>query len=193
MSAVLAVVFLFGAGSLLADRVNVTIVTTRLLAGTIQSSGAPAQSPGQGRGITAPSTPSNATPPGPTYGEARTALAAAWASADKITVKVSCAVVDSRGDLVAVGRMDGARFLTTDVARGKALTSAMFGQPSGSMGTFANSPAFEKLNSATQGRLYPVQGAVPIMRNNQVFGAIGCSGATSQQDEDAAKAGAATF
>jgi uncharacterized protein GlcG (DUF336 family) len=31
------------------------------------------------------------------------------------------------------------------------------------------------------------------MKNNQVFGAVGCSGATGQQDEDAAKAGAAAF
>jgi uncharacterized protein GlcG (DUF336 family) len=31
------------------------------------------------------------------------------------------------------------------------------------------------------------------MRNNQVAGAIGCSGASSQQDEDAAKAGLAAF
>jgi uncharacterized protein GlcG (DUF336 family) len=31
------------------------------------------------------------------------------------------------------------------------------------------------------------------MRNNQLYGAIGCSGGTSQQDEDTAKAGQATF
>jgi uncharacterized protein GlcG (DUF336 family) len=152
-----------------------------------------AQAPGQGRGPAPPPAPPNAPAPGPTYAEAQKALAAAWASADKLNVKLSCAVVDSRGDLVALGRMDGARFQTTDVARGKALTSAMFGQPSGGMGALANSPVFPNLNTAAQGRLYPIQGAVPIMKNNQVFGAVGCSGATGQQDEDAAKAGAATF
>jgi uncharacterized protein GlcG (DUF336 family) len=41
--------------------------------------------------------------------------------------------------------------------------------------------------------VYPIQGAVPIMKNNQVFGAIGCSGATAQQDEDSAKVGLALF
>ena len=50
---------------------------------------------------------------------------------------------------MALGRMDGARFQTTDVARGKALTSAMFGQPSGGMGALANSPVFPNLNKFT--------------------------------------------
>jgi uncharacterized protein GlcG (DUF336 family) len=148
----------------------------------------------QGRGgAPAAPAPPNAPIPGPTYADAQKALTAAWASAEKINVKLSCAVVDSRGDLVALGRMDGARFQTTDVARGKALASAMFGQPSGALGAFANSPFFQNLNTTAQGRLYPIQGAVPIMKNNQVFGAVGCSGATSQQDEEAAKAGLATF
>ena len=93
--------------------------------------------------------------------------------------------------MVALQRMDGARFLTTDVARGKALVSAMFGQPSGNMTQLASSPWFQNLNTAAQCRLYPVQGGVPVVRNNQVLGAIACSGGTAQQDEDAAKAGMA--
>src|SRR4029450_4939479 len=97
-----------------------------------------AQAPGPGRGAAPPPATPNAPAPGPTYAEAQKVLAAAWASAHKINVKLSCAVVDSRGDLVARGRMDGARFQTPDVARGKALTSAMFGQPSGGMGALAN-------------------------------------------------------
>ena len=140
-----------------------------------------------------PPPPPNAPVPGPTLPEAQKAIAAAQAAATKIGVNLSCAVVDSRGDLIALQRMDKARFYTTDIARGKALMSAMFGQPSANFAQLANSPWFANLNTSAQGRLYPVQGAVPIMRNNQVLGAIGCSGAASQQDEDAAKAGLATF
>ena len=106
---------------------------------------------------------------------------------------LSCAVVDSRGDLIALTRMDGARFFTADIARGKAMVAAMFGQPSANMATFGSQPFFANLNTAAQGRLYPIQGAVPISKNNQIIGAIGCSGASSQQDEDAAKAGLAAF
>lgn len=130
-----------------------------------------------------------ALPPGPTMAEALNALEATRAAAAKIGVVLSCAVVDSRGDLIAVARMDGARFFTTDVARGKAQVSAMFGQPSGAMAQFGASPFFSNLNTAAQGRLYPIQGALPIMRAKQLIGAIGCSGATAQQDEDAARAG----
>jgi uncharacterized protein GlcG (DUF336 family) len=125
--------------------------------------------------------------------EALKALEAVRAAAAKLKVNLSCAVVDSRGDLVALTRMDGARFFTTDVARGKAQLSATFGQPSGNLAQFGQSPFFSNFNSAAQGRLYPVQGAVPIMRGTQVHGAIGCSGASAQQDEDAAKAGLAIF
>jgi len=131
--------------------------------------------------------------PGPSMAEALKALDMARAAATKANLTLSCAVVDSRGDLVALTRMDGARFFTTDVARGKAQLSAIFGQPSGNLAQFGTTPAFSNFNATAQGRLFPIQGAVPIMRNNQVSGAIGCSGGTSQQDEDAAKAGLAGF
>jgi uncharacterized protein GlcG (DUF336 family) len=138
-------------------------------------------------------TPTVQAPPGPTLDEARKALTAAVASAAKAGVTVSCAVVDSRGDLVALHRMDNARFITTDIARGKALASAIFGQPSSSVEKMANAPWFQNLNTAAQGRLYPAQGGVPILRNQQTYGAIACSGATGALDEEAAKAGLATF
>ena len=131
--------------------------------------------------------------PAPSTADALKALEASRAAAAKINVLLSCAVVDSRGDLVALARMDGARFFTADIARGKAMVAAMFGQPSANMVTFGSQPFFANLNTAAQGRLYPIQGAVPISKNNQIVGAIGCSGASSQQDEDAAKAGLATF
>jgi uncharacterized protein GlcG (DUF336 family) len=39
------------------------------------------------------------------------------------------------------------------------------------------------------GNIIPQQGAVPIRRGNELLGAIGVSGATSQEDEDIARAG----
>jgi uncharacterized protein GlcG (DUF336 family) len=144
---------------------------------------------GQPPGAAVPPAPS----PGVTMAEALTALETARAAAGKLGVNLSCAVVDVRGDLVALTRMDGARFFTTDVARGKAMVSAMFGQPSGALAQFGASPFFSNLNTAAQGRLYPIQGALPIARNNRVMGAVGCSGASSQQDEDAARAALAAF
>ena len=128
-----------------------------------------------------------AAPPGPTMDQALAALAKARETADGLGVKLSCAVADSRGDLVALARMEGARFYTTDVARGKATLSAMFGQPSGSLTNLAQSPAFANFNEAAQAPLYPFQGALPIEKGGAVIGAMGCSGAASQVDEDAVR------
>src|SRR5262245_50598419 len=65
----------------------------------------------------APAVAPSAQTPGPSAADALKALEAARAAAGKIGVLVSCAVVDSRGDLVALTRMDGARFYTVDIAR----------------------------------------------------------------------------
>ena len=141
------------------------------------------------------STPvfSQAPPPagvgGPTLAEAKKVLSAAQAAAAKIGVDLSCAVVDVRGALVAAERMDKAPFFTPDVARGKALVSASFGAPSAAFANLASSG----IGNILPGTAVMVQGAVPLVRNNQRFGAVGCSGAASQQDEEAAKAGAAAF
>jgi glc operon protein GlcG len=137
--------------------------------------------------------PAPAPLPGPSITEALKALEVARAAATRIGVKVSCAVVDSRGDLIALTRMDGAQFFVADIARGKAQLSAMFGQPSADLVRFGASSSFSNLNAVAQGRLYPMPGAVPISRSNQVIGAIGCSGATGEQDIEAAKAGLAAF
>jgi uncharacterized protein GlcG (DUF336 family) len=171
---------------------SLCVMTVCVLAGSMAMTERAAAQGGQKP--PAPAAPAPPAPtPGPTMAEALKALEAVRAAAAKLKVNLSCAVVDSRGDLVALTRMDGARFFTTDVARGKAQLSATFGQPSGNLAQFGQSPFFSNFNSAAQGRLYPVQGAVPIMRGTQVHGAIGCSGASAQQDEDAAKAGLAIF
>ena len=132
-------------------------------------------------------------PPGPTTAQAMAALAAAQETAEALGVSLSCAVVDSRGDMIALARMDGARFYTTDVARGKARMSAMFGQPSGDMADFGNSLAFQSFNETIPGPLYAFQGALPIRRSGELIGAMGCSGAASQVDEDAVRSALSVF
>jgi glc operon protein GlcG len=116
-------------------------------------------------------------------------LTAAQAKATELKVGLSCVVVDVRGDVVAAVRMDGVPFLTIDVARGKATMSALFGQPSGAMGE--RGPAIQAIGASAGVTMLAAQGAVPIVTNNQRIGGIGCSGAASQQDEDAARAGLA--
>ena len=127
-----------------------------------------------------------ATATGPSLAEAQKALAAAEQSANGLT----CAVVDARGALVALFRMDGASYFTAGVAAGKARASAAFGAPSGTLDRLRE---LGITNVVEGGPMLFVQGAVPIMHEGQSVGAIGCSGATGQQDEDAANAGIAAM
>ena len=125
---------------------------------------------------------------GPSLAEAKLALAATEEAAIEMGVGLSCAVVDSRGALVALARMDSARYFTADVAVGKARASAAFGAPSGGL-TRVGSLGLDRVMEG--GEMLFLQGAVPILKDGQPVGALGCSGATGQQDEDAAKAGVA--
>lgn len=127
---------------------------------------------------------------GPSLADAKTALAATEAAALEMEVGLSCAIVDSRGTLVAMTRMDSARYFTADVAVGKARASAAFGAPSGGL-TGVGSLGLDSVIEG--GAMLFAQGAVPILKGGQPVGALGCSGATGQQDEDAAKAGAAAI
>ena len=127
---------------------------------------------------------------GPSLAEAQQALAATEAAANEMGVGLTCAVVDSRGALVALARMDSASYFTADVAVGKARASAAFRAPSG---TLARLRELGVANVLEGGPMLFVQGAVPIMKEGQSAGAIGCSGASAQQDEDAANAGIAAM
>ncbi len=128
-----------------------------------------------------------------TLAQAQKVLQAARAAAEGMNIKVSVAVVDDHGDLIAFSRMDVARHTTVVISQGKALVSAFFGQPSGVLAERAGSPVLQSLMMMYQGRLVFGQGAVPISQNNQVVGAVGVSGGTGQQDEEVAKAGVAAL
>ncbi len=149
----------------------------------------------QPRAPAARSTPParSATVPRPTLREALRGLDAAVANARETRISLSCAVVDVRGDLVAFVRMDDAAFLTASLAEGKALASALFGRPSADVAGMAASPFFASVNASVQNRIVPAQGAVPIVREGRVIGAVGCSGGAPAQDEAAAKAAQVAF
>ena len=127
---------------------------------------------------------------GPSLADAQKALVEAGESADGMGVKLSCAVVDSRGALVALVRMDDASYFTADVAVGKARASATFGAPTSALENVRSLGVGEVIEG---GAMLFVQGAVPIVQKGQLVGALGCSGASAQQDEDAANAGIASI
>jgi uncharacterized protein GlcG (DUF336 family) len=127
--------------------------------------------------------------PAPSSANAEKMIGAARAKAAEMNVNLACVVVDAHADIVAALRMDGATFLNMSVAHAKARASAFFGQPSGAFGE--RGAILANIGAAADQTMLTVQGAVPIVQNNQRVGAIGCSGAAAAQDEDAAKAGLA--
>ena len=128
-----------------------------------------------------------------TFAEAQRIIDAAHKAAADQNLRLSIAVVDARGDLIALGRMPGAGAGTTDTAIGKAMMSAIYGQPSAALVARATNPATQALNDASGGRLRFIQGAVPIIRGGFVIGAVAGSGASALQDEQAAVAGLAAL
>lgn len=63
-----------------------------------------------------------------TLADAERMIAAAQAEAGATNLRLTIAVVNQRGDVIAVGRMDGPNPGTVDTAIGKAMVSAMFGR-----------------------------------------------------------------
>ncbi len=68
-----------------------------------------------------------------TLTEANRMVQAAVAKAQELNVKISVAVCDIGGNLVALNRMDGASAVSATVAQGKAAASAGFGRASGTL------------------------------------------------------------
>jgi glc operon protein GlcG len=128
---------------------------------------------------------------GLTLVEANRIVQGALDKAKEMNIKISVAVCDSGGRLVAFNRMDGAIWASVYGCQGKAIASAGFARPSGELAERAGSPIIQGIATAEGGHMIPSMGAVPILRNGVVEGACGVGGGTSQQDEDVAKAAVA--
>jgi uncharacterized protein GlcG (DUF336 family) len=104
--------------------------------------------------------------------------------------KMAFAVVDAGGHLVASHRMDGAPWITPEVALGKAWTAAAWGTPSAAQGDkMKELHAFSAaISAATHGRFTPQIGGLPILDGDELVGAMGASGATGAEDEAVVRA-----
>ena len=105
-------------------------------------------------------------------------------------MRLSVAVLDAGGHVVQVSRMDGCNFLSPDIARGKAYGAVAWKVPSAELSSrfSANAAAASGMVAISGQRIVPVQGALPIFDGARCIGAIGVSGARSNEDEDAARA-----
>jgi glc operon protein GlcG len=128
-------------------------------------------------------------PYGPNVGveAARGAALAAVAEAKKNSWTVAAAVVDTAGNLVYFERMDNTQTGSIHVAQEKARASAQFKRPTKA---FEEAIASGHQNTLGLPGAVPLEGGIPLLADNKIIGAIGVSGATSQQDGQCAKAGA---
>ena len=120
-------------------------------------------------------------------------IQAAKTKALELGANVSIAVVDGRGDLLTMLRLDNARWYTADVCRGKAFASATWGRPSEDLQERADHPVFRSVSMMQGGKIIPAKGALPISQDGQVVGAIGVSGGAPEQDVEIAQAGLDTL
>jgi len=105
---------------------------------------------------------------------------------------LTVAVLDGSGCLVAFKREDGASLLRPEIAQAKAWGALGMGMGSRALAQRAAvQPAFiSAVNALAGGRLIPVPGGVLIRSSGKsIIGAVGITGATSDQDEACAVAG----
>jgi glc operon protein GlcG len=122
---------------------------------------------------------------------AQAVIHAAVAEAKKREWKMSVAVADSGGNLVAFQRMDGAMLAAIQIAEHKARAAATFRRPTK---VFEDGVQLMHLNYllAFDG-VIASRGGIPLIDQGVIVGAIGCSGGTDSQDEVVSQAGAAVI
>jgi len=124
-----------------------------------------------------------------TLEEAEAILAGAKAKVLEMGVNMSISVVDPRGDLITMMRTDGASWRTPPISRAKAVAASCFGRASGELTENALAPVFRGLMAMEGGHMIPGQGALPVYRDGEIVGAVGCSGGAPDEDEAVALAG----
>ena len=112
---------------------------------------------------------------------------AAHAEAESTDLAITAVVVDESGRLVALGRMDGARPITVDIAMNKAYTAASFKQSTDELKGAAGQAWFQSLIVSSNGKVTAGGGAIPIVDAGQIVGAIAVAGGTDEQDHRCAE------
>jgi uncharacterized protein GlcG (DUF336 family) len=128
--------------------------------------------------------------------ECREFIKAVVEKAEHMGVPVSVAVVGPEGHLIALERMDEAGFITPETAIAKAYTVAAFRSmsprfPDGMViqqwFKERNPQLLVNLAAMTNGKIAASGGCAPVFKGNEMVGAYGVSGATSDQDEEIAQ------
>ena len=126
-----------------------------------------------------------------TLNEAQDVVSRAHAKALELGIRVTVAVIDEGGHLIALGRMDGALPLSPQIAEAKAVGAAMLYRDGAALAELAKDrPGFFSVaDRLTRVPIVPGLGSVLIRREGKVLGAVGVSGGKPEQDLECAEAG----
>jgi glc operon protein GlcG len=128
--------------------------------------------------------------PSITLEAAKKAVAAAEAEAKKNNWWMAIAIVDTAGKLVAFERMDNTQMASNEIAVGKAVSANNLKRPTKVLQDALAAGGAGLRFLALPGAL-PIEGGIPIVADGKIIGAIGVSGAASNEDAVCATAGAA--
>jgi len=123
--------------------------------------------------------------------EAQDVISRAHEKAGGLGIRVTVAVVDEGGFLIALGRMDGAPPLSPQVAEAKAVGAAMLYRDGAGLADLAKErPGFFSVaDRLVRVPIVPGLGSVLLKRDGSVLGAVGVSGGKPEQDLECAEAG----
>ncbi|HZU31933.1 MAG TPA: heme-binding protein [Candidatus Angelobacter sp.] len=123
---------------------------------------------------------------------AKKAAAAALAEAVKNHWTMAVAIVDPNGTLIYYEKMENTQNGSADVAIDKARSAALYKRPTKALQDALAAGGAGIRILALRGAV-PVEGGIPLISEGKIVGAIGLSGAQSDQDGQCAAAGAATI
>lgn len=118
--------------------------------------------------------------------EAQQGIAAAVAAAEKLGRKMSFAVVDAHGDLVAAARMDGSHARVLKHAMRKAYTAATYGRNTLIFKDELKRSGRELLEWGDL-NVTTLQGGYVVKSGDMVVGGVGSGGGTLEIDEEMAR------
>jgi len=126
-----------------------------------------------------------------TLEQSQTLIAAAHEKAVENGWNVTVAVVDAGGLLQALARMDGAPPLSAQIAEAKAVGAALWHRDGDQLAAVQADRAafFSQVSQLTRVPIIPADGSAVIRDGDSVLGAVGVSGAQSDEDRACAEAG----
>ena len=106
--------------------------------------------------------------------------------------KLAISVVDTHGELVYFYKMDNTQVGSVTISQNKARTAARFRRPTQIFSNVMQTSAGAYIATLDSPPPTASPGGFPLVEGGKIIGAVGCSGATGDQDAVACKAGAET-